>query len=267
MVTSWDEKEKKKPGRLPLILLGIFAIACLVALVFLGDLARYQEAGLVGESQAALRDVNDVRQLDQALKRYPSNRILKLIALANDKTAEIDAATRKLMSDAEPASLAKPVDLTASGRSDLDALRRDLKTAESNAAALKPRAAALVKAKRDELESSVRSSGVESGTVARFMAAVDEQFTESAALAARMLAVRGEYLAAYEKCAALLVREFGSYKVTNGQFIFRLQPTADSYNAASVAMAAATKRMAELEDESGALRQSRLDRWKNFVGR
>jgi len=65
---------------------------------------------------------------------------------------------------------------------------------------------------------------------------------------------------------AVLVREFGSYKVTNGQFIFRLQPTADSYNAASVAMAAATKRLADLEEERGALQQAQLKRWKNFVG-
>jgi hypothetical protein len=80
------------------------------------------------------------------------------------------------------------------------------------------------------------------------------------------LAARAEYYSAYEKCAALLVKEFGSYKVTNGQFIFRLQPTADSYNAASVAMAAATKRIADLEEERGALQQAQFRRWKSFVG-
>ena len=81
MATTWDEK-KKKPGRLPLILLGVFAVACLVALLFLGDLARYQESATVAESQAALREVGNPEQLDQALKRYPANRILKLVAMA-----------------------------------------------------------------------------------------------------------------------------------------------------------------------------------------
>ena len=94
----------------------------------------------------------------------------------------------------------------------------------------------------------------------------DEQLAESAALASRRLAARSEYYGAYEKCAALLVREFGSYKVTNGQFIFRIQPTADSYNAASTAMAAAKKKLADLEDERSALKQSQLRRWKEFVG-
>ena len=267
MVTSWDREEKKpRSGRLPLILIGVFAIACLVALLFLGDLARYQEAGMVEESRAALLDVNDYQRLDQALKQHPANRILKLVALANDEAAAVDAAARKLLDDAAPATLAKPLDLTAASRSDLDALRRDLKTAESNTATVKSRTDALIKAKRDELERSARSLGIESNTVTRFMAAIDEQHTEIAALAAKALAAQSEYYGAYEKCAAVLVREFGSYKVTNGQIIFRLQPTADSYNAASGAMAAAQKQMADLEDEKTALRPSQLNRWKKFVG-
>jgi hypothetical protein len=265
-VATVADRKEKKPGRLPLILWGLFAIACVVALIFVGDLARYQEAGLVRESQAALRDVSNPAQLDQALKQFPANRILKLVTLANDKSAEIDAAAKKMLDDAEPASLAKAVDLTAAGRSDLDALRRDIKTADGNTAALKSRTAALVKAGRDELESGARALGVESSTVIRFMKGVDEQLGESAALASRRLAARSEYYGAYEKCAALLVREFGSYKVTNGQFIFRIQPTADSYNAASTAMAAAKKKLAELEDERNALKQSQLRRWKEFIG-
>jgi hypothetical protein len=263
-VATFADRKEKKSGRLPLILWGLLAIACVVALILVGDLARYQEAGLVSESRAALRDVDDFSQLDQALKQHPGNRILKLVALANEKSAGIDAAARKMLDDAEPASVAKPVDLTVATRSDLDALRRDLKIADSNVAALKPRIAALIKAKRDELESSARSLGMESGTIARFMAAIDEQHAEMTALASKMLAARSEYYSAYEKCAALLVREFGSYKVTNGQFIFRLQPTADGYNAASTAMAAAK---AELEDERGVLKQAQLNRWKDFVGR
>lgn len=259
------DRKAGKSGRLPLILWGLFAIACVVALIFVGDLARYQEAGLVRESQAALRDVSSPAQLDQALRQFPANRILKLVALANEKSAEIDAAAKKLLNDAEPASLAKPVELTVAGRGDLDALRRDLKTAESNVAALKPKMTALIKTGRDELESSARALGVESSTIVRFMKGVDEQLAETTTLASSRLAARSEYYGAWEKCAALLVREFGSYKVTNGQFIFRIQPTADSYNVASTAMAAAKKRLAELEDEKGALKQSQLDRWRNFV--
>jgi hypothetical protein len=264
-VTAFADRREKKSGRLPLILLGVFAIACLIALIFVGDLARYQDAAMIAESQAALRDVSDPEQFDQALKRYPANRILKLVTLAGEKSAEIDAATRKVLDEAEPATLSKSFNLTAAGRGDLDALRRDLKTAEGNVANAKSRIDALIKSKRDELQNSARSLGMEGSTVARFMAAADAQNAEVAALASKVLAARADYYGAYEKCAALLVREFGSYKVTKGQFIFRLQPTADSYNAASEAMAAATKRAAELEEEKAGLKQSQLARWKKFV--
>lgn len=265
MATTWDEK-KRRPLRLPLILLGVFAVACLVALLFLGDLARYQESAAVGESQAALREVRNPEQLDQALKRYPANKILKLVALAGERSAEIDAAARKMIGDAESAALARQLDLANASRGDLEALQRDVKLAAGNLATLAPRMAALVKTRRGELESSARAFGLEGADITRFMAAVDEQFAEVSALAAKVLAANVDYYGGYEKCTALLVKEFGSYKATGGRFVFRLQPAADGYNACSAAMAAAAKRLSELEAERSTLRQSQLGRWKKFVG-
>jgi hypothetical protein len=65
---------------------------------------------------------------------------------------------------------------------------------------------------------------------------------------------------------ALLVREFGIYRVTNGQFVFPFQSTADSYNRAATAVTAAVKRSSELDDERKSLRQSQLGGWKAFAG-
>jgi hypothetical protein len=64
-----------------------------------------------------------------------------------------------------------------------------------------------------------------------------------------------------------LVREFGTYKVENGQFIFPFQFIADSYNRPAAAMAAAAKRITELQDERTTLRHSQLNRWKTFTER
>jgi len=58
-----------------------------------------------------------------------------------------------------------------------------------------------------------------------------------------MLSARADYYRAYENYVALLVAEFGSYKVVNGQFIFPLQRTVDRYNVAAHAMAIAAKRV------------------------
>jgi len=265
-VTAPSDRKKKTLGRLPLILLGVFAAACLVALLFLGDLARYQETGMVAESRAVLRDVDDPARLDEALRRYPANRILKLIAQAGDKSGEIEATSRSMLEEAVPAALAKPVGLTGANRGDLEALRRDLQIAESNLAALAPRLDTLIKAKHGELQAAARSLGVDSATIARLMVTVDELNAELTAGLSQAIAARREYHAAHEKCVALLLKEFGTYKVTNGQFIFRLQPAADSYNAASGTMSAAAKRMSESQDAAATWRRLQLDRWRKFVG-
>jgi hypothetical protein len=266
VLDSFAEKKKTPVGRLTLILVGVFFVACVIGALFVGDLAKLQEPVFARESLAALQGVDDPAGLDKVLQQYSANRVLRLVALAKRDATERDAAARKLLAEAEPAALAKPVDLTAASRADLDALRASLKAAEGQAASFKSRFEAVAKAKRDEVEKDVRTLGVGSDTQTKFMAVIDAQHADIAAYFAKILAARAGRNAAYDKCAALLVKEFGSYKITNGQFIFRAQSTADSYNAAAMAMAAAATRIAELDTEATALKQAQLKRWKDFVG-
>jgi hypothetical protein len=257
----------RRTNILAISLLCVVVIVSIGGLYFAGNLARFQRAVSIKESQDALQGVNDSSELEQVLKQYPSNRILKIIALANSDSIDIEAATRQLLNEAEPRDLSKPIVQTASSHGDLEALGQDLKMAQSNAATIMPRYTALIEAARDKIERDARS--LESGnyTLAKFMALIDEQHMEMTALMPKALAARTEYDGAYEKCVALLLQHFGDTKVVNGQFIFPFQSAADSYNSAATAMTAAAKRMAELEGERTALRQSQLNRWKNFVDR
>ena len=266
---SLSDQTTKPRGRLVIVLsiLCLFAAICLGAVYCAGDLSQLQTVVSVQESRAALRDVTEPDQLDQAIKLHPSNKLLGLLALANKDAIEIDTAARKLLSEGEPRSLPKLSDLGAASRSDLDALRRDLKTAESNAASFAPRYVAQIKTTRDQLENDARSLNVGDDRLSAFMAMIDEQHAAWTALTSKLLASRAEYYSAYEKCVALLVREFGIYRVANGQFVFPFQSTANSYNRAATAMTAAAKRVSELDDERKSLRQSQLSRWKAFAER
>ena len=252
-------------AKLLAILVFAFVVVSLGVGYFVGDLAKVQEAVSAKESGAALRGVSDPEQLDQVLKQYPKNKILRMVLLANRDAIEIDAATRRLINEVEPRDFSTPIDFRTANRSDLDALRRDLKTAEINVAALRPRYIALIKAQRDKLENDARSLKAGNATFAKFMAMVDEQHKEIMTLTSKMLAARAEYYGAYERCAALLVREFGIYKVTNGQFIFPFPSTANSYNGAAAALAAAANHIAELKHERASLRQSQFYKWKDFA--
>lgn len=257
----------RKSRLLAIALLCIMAIVCFGTLYLVGDLARFQEADTLRESRTALDGVNDPERLGHTLELYPFNRVLKLVALANRDSVEMDGATRGLLSEAEPAELWKRMEKEElSSRADLEALGRDLKAAEGNAAGLGPRYDDLGKIERDRVEHDAMALEGRNETFARFMAMIDEQHAGLKAVLSKISVSRLAYYRAYEKCVALLAHELGVTKVVNGQFIFRLQSQADSYNDAAAAMAAAAKRLAELDTERANLRQSQFDGWKNFVG-
>jgi hypothetical protein len=248
------------------ILLGsIIAVVCLGTLYFVGDLARFQKANDVREGQVALRDLKDPQQLEQLRKRYPSNGILKLVALANKDSIEIHAAALGLLKEADPGELSKRINEGLSGRGDLVALGRDLRAAEDNAAGLQSRYDILIKAVRDRVEQD--AGALEGGTnnSATFMAMIDAQHADMKALMAKISAARLDYFRAYEKCVGLLASENG-IKVVDGRITFRLQAQADSYNEAAAVTAAVAKRLADLETERKALKQSLFDRSKRWAG-
>ncbi|WGD56187.1 hypothetical protein QA641_21200 [Bradyrhizobium sp. CB1650] len=265
---SVSDQAAKPRGRLlvVLLLLGLLAAVCVGAIYYAGDLSRLQTVVSAQEGRTALRGVTDPGELDQSIKQYPSNKLLKLVALANRDMNEIDAAAARLLDEAAPTPFPKLGDLGTASRNDLEALRRDLKTAQANVATLATRYDAQLKSARDKTETDARSLNVGDERLSSFMAMIDEQHAAWIALNSKRLATRADYYDAYEKCAALLVREFGIYKVANGQFVFPFQSTANAYNRAATAMSDAANRSSELDHERTSLRQSELSRWKAFVG-
>ena len=205
------------------------------------------------------------KQIDEALRRHRSNKILQMIAMATKAANETSAANEKLSNEAEPPALSNDIDLSTASRSHLEDLRRDLKAAEAKAATLMPRAIALIKAERDRVETYALSLHAGKDIVGRFLDDVDKRHAETTALTSRMLSARADYYRAYEDYVAVLAGEFGAYKVVNGQFIFPLQRTADRYNAAAQAMTAAAKRVAELQEERRQLLQSQQQGWEQFA--
>jgi hypothetical protein len=259
-----DQSTKKRLIGACLILF-VFAVVVSVVVYDIGDLGKYQEHLAIQESQAALQGITDPDQINVALRQYPSNRYLKLVAMAASVVAETDAASEKLSKEVEPPALAKDINLSAASRSDLEALNRDLKTAEVNATTFMPRYTALFRAEREKLENYARSLHPAGDFLKTFLEGVDRWQAETTDLASKTLAARGEFYRAYGKCVQILLSEFGRYNVANGQFIFPFQSTADRYNAAAGPMSSAAKRIAELQEERKMVVQSQLKRWLHVV--
>ena len=251
--------------RIAFLCLFVFLIVFSIGAYFVADLRNLQDLLAARESQAVLQGITDPGQIDQALRQHPSNKFLQVMAMATRAADNTGAAIEKLANEVEPAAISKNINLGAASRSDLEALRRDLKAAAANATALMPRSTALLKTERDDVEKYARSLHMDKDTISRLLDRLDAWHAEMAALIARMSAARADYYLSYESYVAVLAREFGAYKVVDGQFIFPFQIVVDRYNTAARAMTVAARRVAELEEERKGLRKSQQERWVQFI--
>jgi len=242
-----------------------FFVVLSVGAYFAVNLRRVHERIVAQESQAALQGLTGPKQIDEALRQHPSNKILQLIVMAIRTTDETRLASDKLKAEIEPGELSKDINLGTASRGDLEALRSNLKIAEANATTFAPRYAALSKTGRDKIEKYALSLYLEKDTVSRFLDGLDKRQEEAGTLTSRILSARADYYRAYGNYVAVLTGEFGSYKVVNGQFIFPLQRTVDRYNVAAQAMTAASKRVVELEEEATALMQAQQEDWAPLI--
>ena len=233
-------------------------------LYFLADLRRLQQGMAVRERQTAAQAATDPQQIDAALRQHPQNRYLQLIAMATKTADDTDAAIDKLSNDIVPSGVAKTINLGKASRDELEALRRDLKTAEANATTALPGYAALLKAERDTIATSALAR-VDRDAAGRLLQGIDKRHADITALMSRQLPARAEFYRAYDNYVAVLVREFGTYKIDNGQFVFPFQLAVNRYNAAAQAMTAAAARVDELERERKSLLTAQHEQWTQVV--
>jgi hypothetical protein len=261
-----SDRESNARVRVVALILFVFAVIVSVAAYQIGDLSRFERLSS-REDQAVLQAITDPKDVDEALKQYPSNKYLKLAALAERVVAETGTASEKLSNEIVPVTVSGDINLTAASRSDLEALSRDLKTGEANVTTAMPRYVALLKAQREKMENRARWLHPEKDVLDRFLDGVDKWQAETADLASKTLSARGEYYRTYAKCVTVLLGEFGHYNVRNGQIIFADQSAVDRYNAAAGAVTPAIKRLTELKEERNALMQSQQRRWLQIVDR
>ena len=260
-----SDPNAKMRVRIAFFCLFVFIIVFSVGAYFVADLGKLQQSIAARESQTALQGITDASQIDQALRQHPSNKLLQTMAMATRAADDTSAAAEKLANEVEPPAISKNINLGAASRSDLEALRRDLKTAEANATAFMPRYIALLKTERDNVEKYALSLHVEKDALSRLLDSIDKRHAEITAVTSKAMSARADFYRAYGNYVAVLVAEFGAYKVVNGQFIFPFQLTVNRYNLAAQAMTIAAKRVAELEEERKSLLKSQRQGWEQLV--
>ena len=233
MKTSVEQKAKWRV-RIAFAFLFVFLVILSVGAYFVADLGKFKQMIAPGETQG-------------------------LAAMATRAANETSVAIDKLSDEFKPPALSKDVNSSTASRTDLEALRSELKTAGARATAFMPRYIALLKTERDKVENYAQSPRADRDAVSRVLDGIDQRHAKITALISKMLLARAEYYRAYENYLGVLVSNFGAYKVVNGEFIFTLQSTVDRYNVAAQAMTIAANRVAELEEERKKVLQPQQD--------
>jgi hypothetical protein len=192
---------------------------------------------------------NFVRGLGKFKEMIAASETKHLSAMATQAENETSVAIDKLSNEFKLPTLSKDVNSSTTSRTDLEALRSELKTAEAGATAFMPRYIALLKTEHDKVENYAQSSRADRDSVSRVLDDIDKRHAKITALISTTVLARTEYYRAYENYLGVLVGNFGTYKVVNGEFIFAVQSTVDRYNVAAEAMTTAAHRVAELEEE------------------
>jgi len=251
-------------ARVRIAFLWLFVLLA-AGMYFANDLSKLQEKVSTRDDEAALQGVSDPGRLDEALKRHPSNKILQLMTLATKAAADTWIAVDRISSQIEPARLAKEIDFNTASRDDLDAYRRDLKTAQANAGAFLPRYAALFRAEHDRIENAVRSFHIQNEIAGNVLNGLARRHSKTLAVISSVLSARADYYDAYEKYIAMLEGESGSYRVVDGRFVFPLQRTVERYNAAALSMTTAARRVADREAEMKEQNQPLPEEWRSLT--
>ena len=242
------------------------AIVFAVGVYYVGDLTKLQQGMTARDSRTALQGILGPGQIDEVLRQHPENGWLELMAMATKAANDTNAAMEKLSGEIEQPPISINSNQGGASRNELEALRRDLKTAETNATAFMPRYVAVLKTERDKVEQYARSVSAAKDATGKVLDNIDKRHAELTAFIGQMLPARADFYRAYQNYVAFLIAETGTYKVVNGQIIFPSQSTVDRYNAAAKPMSAAAKRVAELEETRKSLLKSQQEKWRQFVG-
>lgn len=241
------------------------AIAVVAAIVAAGVIVALRTGPVSVEPEARIALPAPVEQSKkhpneqpnkEAVARDPAVVLAELTGKAAQAEAATDAIAQKFWALIEPPGMQAP-DYATAKRDELEKYLRELQTAEANVAGARSQYAALLKAERDLIEESARSSGLGEGSRTELLTRIDERQTASLALANRMLQARIDLYRATQAMQEIAIDQFGKYKAApDGSIRFTNKSAGDRLAAAGEEVNAANKRLDLIEEEMIKARQA-----------
>ena len=127
-----------------------------------------------------------------------------------------------------------------------------------------------MKAERELIDEAARSSGLAESDWSGLLASVDERHRAALELASRMLQARGDFYRALQRMLAVVIDQFGKYKVgADGQIQLSSKVATDRMVAAAEQVSAADKALERIEEQMMKARQAPQQTlepaWKDMI--
>lgn len=253
----------------------IAAVAVLAVMVVAGMVYASRTVLTVAEPESrvvlpTMPATPEPQPKQEAARQDPAIVLAQLTEKAVQAAAATDAIARKLWASIEPPGMQTSPNYATASRADLESYFVDLETAEANAAGAGLQYAALLKAERDLIEDSARSSGLAENEWAGLLASIDERHSVTLELAKAMLQARGDLYRAMQGVQAIVIDQFGKYKILgDGQIRFTTKAMTDRMVAAAEQERAANKALERVEEQmmkaQQAPQQTLEPAWKDMI--
>jgi hypothetical protein len=239
----------------------LLAIAGIIAIVGNAtDLLSYFE---VQEARTALKSVRDPGQIDRALKENPSNLLLRVYAEAFRLGQEAQHRVEQLSNEIEPVGLAQEPNYASATRAELQKYLADLRAAEANASSATIKFIAILEEEREGIQAFAKSVQLRDRLMRDVLVGVDGRHARATEFARKMFPARAEFYRAAGDTIAILIEQFGNYKLdADGRLVFLDTSVVGRFNSALEAVDARSKRVAELEEERRAVARSEEQSWR-----
>jgi len=245
----------------------IAAIAVATALLAGGAIYASRTALTTSEpeSRVVLPATSAPEQPKQAARPDPAAALAQVTETAVQAAAATEALAQKLWASIEPQGM-QPPEYASASRSDLERHVRELRTAEANVTDAYNRYTALLKAERELIEETARTSNLEENSRTDFLKLVDDRQGAALELITRMLQARGDLYRAMQGVQAIAIDQFGKYKNTPEGIRFSTKAATDRFGAAVAEVNAVNRRLDLVEERILKARQAPAQpAWKDMM--
>jgi hypothetical protein len=205
--------------------------------------------------------------IETVLAQNPSNVVVRLFAEAYRASTESGLLFQKLSEELDELSggPVSPAEFASMSREQLQTYQRNLERAQTNSDAALPRFAEILAKERTRVANFAQSAHVDDELGRGLLRGIDSRHSKNIVFNRKMFEARAAFYMSFGSYIAILVQNYGNFRVRSNGFEFLDQEEAKRFNDAAAEVNAALGRVAQLDQERQQILQSQNALWRELL--